>query len=86
MTTQEKFENFKKEIDILKNRQIRGEEQLKIANEKFNLTKKTLLEMTGKETVQEAILYVEERKKSLFTRKEILNKEYSLFLENIGEL
>lgn len=86
MTIQSKFETFKKEIEILKNRKIRGEEQLKIANDKYIFSEKKLLETTGKNSVKEAISYIENEKKSLLKIKEELTKEYEEFLKAIEEI
>lgn len=86
MTIQNKFEALKKEIETLKNRKIRGEEQLKIANEKYIFSEKQLLETTGKSSVKEAISYIENEKKSLLKIKEELNAEYEEFLKAIEEI
>lgn len=64
------LEKVNKEIDSLKSRKIRGEEQKKIAQERLNVSLNELLKVTGTTTIEEAI-EVAKRMKKNFDTKEI---------------
>lgn len=63
------LDKLNKEIESLKSRKIRGEEQKKIVQERLGTTLKELLNITGTNTIEEAIEVAKELKKN-FDKKE----------------
>ncbi|MGL4865258.1 MAG: hypothetical protein ACRC4T_19355 [Cetobacterium sp.] len=63
------LDKLNKEIESLKSRKIRGEEQKKIVQERLTVTLKELLNITGTNTIEEAIEVAKELKKN-FDKKE----------------
>lgn len=75
------LEKLEKEIDNLKNRKIRGEEQERIARDKMSSIVKNLLELTGTNTLDEAIEYARNLRENLSKKEDELKAKCKVFLQ-----
>lgn len=75
------LEKLEKEIENLKSRKIRGEEQEKIAKERMASIIKNILEATGTNTLDEAINYAKNLKENLSKKEAELKAKCQSFLQ-----
>lgn len=75
------LEKLEKEIENLKNRKIRGEEQERIARDKMTSIVKNLLELTGTNTLDEAIEYARNLRENLSKKEDELKAKCKVFLQ-----
>lgn len=77
------LEKVNKEIDSLKSRKIRGEEQKKIAQERLNVSLNELLKVTGTTRIEDAIEVAKEMKKNFDTKEIELQSKCEEFFKRL---
>lgn len=77
------LEKVNKEIESLKSRKIRGEEQKKIAQERLNVSLNELLKVTGTTRIEDAIEVAKEMKKNFDTKEIELQSKCEDFFKRL---
>ena len=80
-----KFSSVEKINQSLKDELIRTEEQLKSAEEVYNKAVKKLFELTDKDTIEDARVYISQMREDLDTKLNNLNTKLSEYLDKDGE-
>jgi hypothetical protein len=80
-----KFSSVEKINQSLKDELIRTEEQLKSAEEAYNKAVKKLFELTDKDTIEDARVYISQMREDLDTKLNNLNTKLSEYLDKDGE-
>lgn len=80
-----KFSSVEKINQSLKDELIRTEEQLKSAEEAYNKAVNKLFELTDKDTIEDARVYISQMREDLDTKLNNLNTKLSEYLDKDGE-
>lgn len=80
-----KFSSVEKINQSLKDELIRTEEQLKSVEEAYNKAVKKLFELTDKDTIEDARVYISQMREDLDTKLNDLNTKLSEYLDKDGE-
>ena len=77
------FEDLKNDIEKLKSRKIRGEEQYRILTSQLKNEKENILKLTDSKTIEEAREKVALKKKELEEKKKEFSEKYREFKKEI---